>query len=256
MPVDKSEARIQQMFGAIAARYDFLNHFLSLGTDRYWRWRTVRRVRPAAEGPILDVCTGTGDLAFAFAKASPQGVNVIGADFCREMLDVAETKRKRRPRIADRVTFVEADAQRLPFDDGRFQIVSVAFGLRNVCNPDAALAEFARVLRPGGRLAVLEFSMPTVQPLKGLYGWYFRSVLPRVGRTLSNDPSRAYEYLPESVQPYASTFNEYGTWRNVDTYGYVWYPRVSVGWRPYYRGRWTTLRPWGWTPFTIPSERF
>ena len=195
--VDKSASRVQRMFGEIAARYDFLNHLLSLGIDYYWRWRTVRRVRPEGAVPVLDVCTGTGDLALAYYRAAGGRAPIVGADFCRPMLDVGEAKRRRAG--ADRLAFVVADAERLPFPSESFQIVSVAFGLRNVSDTDRGLAEMARVCQTGGRVAVLEFSTPTWQPFRGIYGWYFRQVLPRIGQLLARNPCDAYNYLPESV---------------------------------------------------------
>jgi demethylmenaquinone methyltransferase/2-methoxy-6-polyprenyl-1,4-benzoquinol methylase len=212
-PIDKSNDRVQRMFAQIAPRYDAMNHMLSMNVDRYWRWRTVRMVPPRGDAPILDVCTGTGDLAIAFAKAARRSARrsaatdraaaVIGADFCPEMLAVAEQKRRRLASGAA-LTFIEADAQRLPFDDGRFQIVSVAFGLRNVCDTDVGLREMVRVLQPAGRLAVLEFSMPARQPLKGLYRWYFRRVLPKIGERLARNDRQAYEYLPATVAEFPS----------------------------------------------------
>ena len=198
MSVDKSEARVRKMFGEIAGRYDLLNHLLSMNVDRYWRWRTVRAVRPEGDAPILDLCTGPGDLALAYHRASRGLSPVIGADFCHEMLALGDQKRQRAG-INGQVTFVEADAQRLPFPDNHFQIVSVAFGLRNVTDTDRGLAEMARVCRPGGRVAVLEFSMPRWQPFRGIYSWYFRHVLPRIGQWLARNRHSAYEYLPQSV---------------------------------------------------------
>ena len=127
MPVDKSGSRVRQMFGEIAGRYDFMNHFLSGGTDIYWRWRTVRMARPDGTAPILDVCTGTGDLAFAWRKSAAAGTSVVATDFTHGMLQLAEKKRNTRD-----VVFMEADTQELPFEDNVFQLVSVAFGLRNV----------------------------------------------------------------------------------------------------------------------------
>jgi len=203
MAVDKSEARVRRMFGEIAGRYDFLNHLLSLNVDRYWRWRTVRRVPPSGEGPILDLCTGTGDLALAYYRASRGRARIVAADFCHPMLVVGD--RKRRDAGANgQLAFIEADAQRLPFPDGFFSIVCVAFGLRNVTDTDPGLAEMTRVCRPGGKVAVLEFSLPHWQPLRAVYGWYFRNVLPRIGQALARNRQEAYHYLPASVGEFPS----------------------------------------------------
>lgn len=197
--VDKSSERVRGMFAQIAGRYDLMNHLLSMNTDRYWRWRTVRNVPPVAgEGAILDVCSGTGDLAIAYRRASDSKTAVVGADFCRPMLLGGKLKAERRPQDGA-LSFVEADTQRLPFADDMFQIVSVAFGLRNVQDTLSGLREMTRVCRPGGRVAVLEFSMPTWQPMKAVYGWYFRNVLPRIGQALARNSSGAYDYLPNSV---------------------------------------------------------
>jgi demethylmenaquinone methyltransferase/2-methoxy-6-polyprenyl-1,4-benzoquinol methylase len=198
MPVDKSGQRVQQMFGEIAPRYDLLNHLLSLNVDRYWRWRTARIVRAVPDQPLLDVCTGTGDLAFAFYRRTRGSVPIVAADFCPQMLEIGEAK-KRRAGIVDGMSFVQADAQQLPFEDNHFQIVAVAFGLRNVSDTDGGLREMTRVCQSGGQVAVLEFSIPQWQPLRGLYGWYFRRVLPRVGQWLMRNKHDAYRYLPSSV---------------------------------------------------------
>jgi demethylmenaquinone methyltransferase/2-methoxy-6-polyprenyl-1,4-benzoquinol methylase len=198
MSVDKSQARVRQMFGEIAPRYDLLNHLLSLNVDKYWRWRTIKRVPPVDDSPILDLCTGTGDLALAYYWAGQGRAPVVGADFCHPMLALGDLK-KRRAGINGRLTFVEADAERLPFPDDYFQIVSVAFGLRNVSDTDRGLTEMARVCQSGGRVAVLEFSMPRWQPFRAVYGWYFRNILPRVGQWLARNRHAAYEYLPQSV---------------------------------------------------------
>lgn len=203
--VDKSERRIRTMFGEISPRYDLLNHVLSGGTDCYWRRQTVRRVPPDGNAPILDVCTGTGDLALAYWKKARRRVPVVGTDFTHEMLTRARAK---AGRIAARrtgtaaVTFLEADTQRLPFADGTFQIVCVAFGLRNVADTQRGLREMVRVCRPGGRVAVLEFSMPRNRIIRGVYGWYFRHVLPRLGQWLSRNRQAAYNYLPASVSEF------------------------------------------------------
>ncbi|HUQ71173.1 MAG TPA: class I SAM-dependent methyltransferase, partial [Planctomycetaceae bacterium] len=154
--VDKSGERVRQMFGEISGRYDFLNHFLSGGTDVYWRWWTVRKCAPEGDAPILDVCTGTGDLAIAYWKRGHGRIEVIGTDFTPEMLRIAEQKRDRQQSdktASAPLVFLEADTQHLPFDDDRFQIVSVAFGLRNVSDTLAGLREMTRVCQPGGRVA-------------------------------------------------------------------------------------------------------
>jgi demethylmenaquinone methyltransferase/2-methoxy-6-polyprenyl-1,4-benzoquinol methylase len=203
MPIDKSSSRVQQMFGEIAPKYDLLNHLLSLNVDRYWRWRTVRIVRAKTDRPILDVCTGTGDLAFAFCRRTRGRVPIVGADFCQEMLEIGEAKkRKAKTGLDGQITFVQADAQQLPFDDDTFQIVAVAFGLRNVADTDRGLREMARVCAPEGQVAILEFSMPQRQPTKAIYGWYFRHVLPRIGQWLARNTSQAYDYLPATVQEF------------------------------------------------------
>ncbi len=159
MTVNKSETRVRRMFGSIASRYDLLNHLLSLNMDRYWRWQTVRAVPVEGGEPILDVCTGTGDLAIAYFRATKGGVPIVASDFCHPMLVIG--RRKGTAAGANgHMNFVEADAQHLPLPDDKFQIVSVAFGLRNVTDTDRGLSEMVRVCRPGGRVAVLEFSRP------------------------------------------------------------------------------------------------
>ncbi|MCE9546343.1 MAG: bifunctional demethylmenaquinone methyltransferase/2-methoxy-6-polyprenyl-1,4-benzoquinol methylase UbiE [Planctomycetia bacterium] len=198
MIVDKSETRVRRMFGQIAGRYDLLNHLLSMNVDRYWRWRTVRTVPPRGDGPILDICTGTGDLALAYDRAARGANKIVGSDFCRPMLAIGRDKGTRAG-TNGRLAWVEADSQRLPFPDNHFQIVSVAFGLRNITDTARGLAEMARVCRPGGRVAVLEFSLPRWQPFRAVYGWYFRNVLPRVGQWLARNRDEAYNYLPQTV---------------------------------------------------------
>ena len=196
--IDKSGERVQRMFGEIAPHYDRMNHLLSLNVDRYWRSWTVKQLAPVAGEPILDVCTGTGDLAIALARATGGKSEIVAADFCREMLEIGRGKQAAM-KIGPELTFVEADAQRLPFEDERFAIVSVAFGLRNVADTDRGLAEMTRVCRPGGQVAVLEFSTPRWQPLRAIYLLYFRHVLPRVGQFFARNKSDAYEYLPATV---------------------------------------------------------
>src|SRR5919199_2329053 len=196
--LDKRETRIRRMFNSIAPRYDLLNHLLSLNIDRYWRWRTTRLVPPVGTAQILDLCTGTGDLALAYDRAAGGRVPIVGADFCHEMLVRAAQKTARR-HASGRVRYVEADAQGLPFPDNHFQITCVAFGLRNVTDTDRGLREMVRVTRPGGRVAVLEFSKPRHWLFGRAYRFYFRHMLPRVGQWFSRSPDAAYHYLPESV---------------------------------------------------------
>lgn len=196
--MDKSPDRVRRMFGQIAGRYDLLNRVLSLGIDRRWRRRTVRLVAPSSDEPILDVCTGTADLALEYWRAGGGRTPVVGTDFCEPMLTLGREK-VRRAGAEGKITLIEADTLQLPFPDDTFQIVSVAFGLRNLCDTDAGLREMTRVCRPGGRVAVLEFSTPRVWPLGTLYAWYFLRILPRISQTLARNTQSAYNYLPQSV---------------------------------------------------------
>jgi demethylmenaquinone methyltransferase/2-methoxy-6-polyprenyl-1,4-benzoquinol methylase len=198
--LDKREVRIRKMFGSIAPTYDLLNHLLSLNIDRYWRYRVTRLVPPRGDAPILDLCTGTGDLALAYDRATKGQVEIVGADFCGEMLDLA--KRKINRKQAEHIRFFQADAQQLPLEDNQFQIVCVAFGLRNVTDTDKGIAEMVRVARPGGRIAILEFSKPRGSFFGKTYQWYFRYLLPLVGQFISRSRDSAYRYLPESVQEF------------------------------------------------------
>lgn len=202
--VDKSGQRVRRMFGEISSRYDFMNHFLSGGVDYYWRWKTVRTIPPTADAPVLDVCTGTGDLAFSWWKKAGGRVAVFGSDFTREMLDLANQKlgRKKIKPNQEPITFVEADTQQLPFPADHFQIVSVAFGLRNVSDTDAGLKEMIRVCKPGGSVVVLEFSLPKNRIFRSVYLWYFKNVLPKLGQLLARNKQSAYNYLPDSVSEF------------------------------------------------------
>ncbi len=199
--LDKRETRIRSMFGDIAPSYDLLNHLLSLNIDRYWRWRTTRLAPPVGDGPILDVCTGTGDLALAYDRAARGRAPIVGSDFCMPMLLAAHAKARRR-RVSERVRFLEADTQRLPFPDDLFQLTTVAFGLRNVTDTNRGIAEMVRVTRPGGRVAILEFSRPRHWLFGPLYRFYFRRILPFIGQLVSRSRDSAYNYLPASVMEF------------------------------------------------------
>ena len=189
------------MFGNIAPSYDLLNHLLSLNIDTYWRRKTTQLVPPERRAPILDLCTGTGDLALAYDRAAIGRLPIVGADFCHEMLVRACRKTEKR-QAANRIRYLEADAQRLPFLDDRFQIATVAFGLRNVTDTDRGLAEMVRVTRPGGRVAILEFSQPRHWLFGRCYRFYFRRILPWLGQIISRSQDNAYRYLPASVMEF------------------------------------------------------
>ncbi len=190
------------MFDAIAGKYDLLNHLLSAGIDRRWRRRAIRSLALTGSERVLDVCTGTADLAIAAGAARPSAARVIGVDFAGAMLAVGQAKLRRRG-LDGRVALVRADATRIPAADRSVDGVTIAFGIRNVEDPRAACREIRRVLKPGGRFAILEFAMPTTPGVGAAYRWYFERVLPRIGRLLSRHTA-AYGYLPASVAAFAS----------------------------------------------------
>lgn len=192
---DKTPARIAGMFDAIAPRYDLLNHLLSAGLDRRWRARAIHALNLPPHARVVDLCTGTADLAIQAAAGSP-GVRVLGVDFADSMLRFG--LRKLQSRELDAVTLVRGDATAIPVRDGSADAVTIGFGIRNVADPTCALFEIARALKPGGRLAILEFGQPRIPGLRNLYAWYFRYVLPAIGRLVSRHES-AYSYLPASV---------------------------------------------------------
>jgi demethylmenaquinone methyltransferase/2-methoxy-6-polyprenyl-1,4-benzoquinol methylase len=196
MSVDKTPSRIAAMFDAIAPRYDLLNHLLSAGLDRRWRQRAIEALALPPETRIVDLCTGTGDLAIAATDLIAR-VSVVGVDFSAEMLRFGLAK-MRELRLADAVRLIRGDAVRLPLASASCDAATIGFGIRNVADPQRALAELARVLRPGGRLAILEFGQPRIPGIRTLYSWYFRYLLPFVGRRVSKHRS-AYSYLPASV---------------------------------------------------------
>ncbi len=197
---DKGE-KIQQMFGAIAPRYDFLNRLLSFGIDRRWRTKAVRLLKYNEGSRILDVATGTGDVALEIALCTPASVKITGADFCKEMVDLGVVKVGGSP-YADRIDLIVAPCEDLPFADDTFDSVTIAFGIRNVVDRKLGLAEMWRVLRPGGRMIILEFSTPRSHLFRQLYYFYFRRLLPVVGGLFSR--YNAYKYLPDSVLEFPS----------------------------------------------------
>lgn len=186
------------MFAAIAGRYDLLNHLLSGNTDKRWRRLVAYSLRDSLveDARALDVACGTGDLSNALAEVGH--ARVTGVDFCRPMLEIAAQKNAEARRDAKRIAYVEGDAMRLPFADASFDVVTIAFGLRNLAGVEEGLRELRRVLRPGGRIAVLEFSRPVVPGFRALFQFYFTRVLPRLGGLISGSRG-AYEYLPDSV---------------------------------------------------------
>ena len=195
----EAAAWVRDMFGRVARRYDLANHLLSFNIDRYWRAHTVRRVRHILEDPaarVLDICCGTGDLVLALERA--RSGSVLGSDFCHPMLVAARAK---VARTQARAPLFEADALRLPLPDASLNLITVAFGFRNLANYEAGLREMRRVLRPGGMAAILEFSQPPNAAFAALYNFYSRRVLPVIGGALSGNRD-AYTYLPESVRKF------------------------------------------------------
>ena len=190
--------QVATMFDNIAGNYDFLNHFLSLGIDIFWRKRLVRKLQKQKPQNILDVATGTADLAIAMMKIKP--FNVVGIDISNGMLEVGRKKIKEKD-LEKTIQLQQADSEDLPFEDATFDAVTVSFGARNFENLQKGLSEMARVLKPGGKIYILEFSKPTLFPFKQLYDFYFKFVLPLIGKLLSKD-NAAYSYLPESVKAF------------------------------------------------------
>jgi demethylmenaquinone methyltransferase/2-methoxy-6-polyprenyl-1,4-benzoquinol methylase len=193
--------RIQEMFGAIAPRYDFLNRLLSFGIDRRWRRYAVKQITCSEDGRILDVATGTGDLALQIAATTPDSVTIDGIDFCKEMVEFGKEKVKNSP-FASRIVLATAPCEAIPFPDNTFDSVTIAFGIRNVVDRRLGLAEMLRVLKPGGRAVILEFSNPRSRLFKRLYHLYFTKLLPLIGGLFSS--FSAYQYLPDSVLEFPS----------------------------------------------------
>ncbi|HMQ50018.1 MAG TPA: bifunctional demethylmenaquinone methyltransferase/2-methoxy-6-polyprenyl-1,4-benzoquinol methylase UbiE [Saprospiraceae bacterium] len=187
------------MFDRIAPYYDFLNHFLSLGIDKSWRKKAIRQIKPENQAYILDVATGTADVALEISRQFKSST-IIGIDISKEMLAIGRQKIAKR-QLSDKIELQQGDSENLPFSDNTFDAITVAFGVRNFENLEKGLAEMYRVLKPGGQLVVLEFSKPKSFPFKQLYNFYFKNILPFIGRFTSKD-KKAYSYLYESVQAF------------------------------------------------------
>ncbi len=202
---DKAE-KVRRMFGAIAGKYELNNRVHSFGRDQAWRRVAVRMAQPKPTDRVLDVACGTGDLTRAFVDADVE--QVTGLDFTPEMLAIARTHRLRgrfeKASCSPSIRYVQGDAMNLPFVDDSFDVVSIAFGIRNVAEPSRALAEFRRVLRPGGRLVVLEFGRPRLPPVAWANDFYCRVIMPRTATLISRDRSGAYHYLPRSIDTFLS----------------------------------------------------
>jgi demethylmenaquinone methyltransferase / 2-methoxy-6-polyprenyl-1,4-benzoquinol methylase len=198
--VADKRSRVQKMFAAIAPSYDINNRLHSLWMDQRWRKEAVKLSEVKSSEVVVDVACGTGDLTLKFASAKPQAA--IGVDFTFEMLPIAREKTLNRKSQIANCKYLNGDAQSLPLPDESADVVSIAFGIRNVQSVPTALKEFHRILRPGGRVIVLEFSLPTNPILRGLYNFYFRQILPRTATLISGDKTGAYKYLPESVNTF------------------------------------------------------
>ncbi|NNK80502.1 MAG: bifunctional demethylmenaquinone methyltransferase/2-methoxy-6-polyprenyl-1,4-benzoquinol methylase UbiE, partial [Flavobacteriales bacterium] len=193
---DSKKEQVAQMFDNIAHKYDFLNHFFSLGIDILWRKKSIRLLRDYPSDEILDVATGTGDMAFELMKLNPK--KIIGVDISVGMLDIGRKKISKR-NLDDRMEFLSGDSENLEFENESFDLVTVSFGARNFENLKAGLADMHRVTKKDGKVCVLEFSQPQGFPLKQLYSFYFKRIMPLIGKLVSKD-NAAYTYLPESVQ--------------------------------------------------------
>ena len=195
---ESKKDQVARMFDNISGKYDFLNHFFSLGIDIRWRKKAVKMLKPYNPKSILDIATGTGDFAFEALSLNPD--KVTGVDISNGMLEKGREKVKARS-LEDKVELIYGDSESLPFSDQSYDAIIVAFGVRNFETLEKGLAEMQRVLRPGGAAVILEFSKPKSFPIKQLYGLYFNYVMPLIGRLVSRDNS-AYTYLPQSVQAF------------------------------------------------------
>ena len=194
-----SDSPIAAMFDRISPKYDAFNHLLSLNIDKVWRRKTALEVAKSRPETILDLATGTADLAIALAKYNPQA-HIVGMDISEKMMEIGKEKVKQQG-LENQIELRLGDAASLPFDDNSFDVVTVGFGIRNFENREQGLSEIHRVLKPNGHAVILEFSMPEKPPMKQLYRLYFKHFLPIIGKCVSKDPS-AYTYLPRSVEAF------------------------------------------------------
>jgi demethylmenaquinone methyltransferase/2-methoxy-6-polyprenyl-1,4-benzoquinol methylase len=207
-PYKKTDAtkkeQVAEMFDNIAHKYDFLNHILSMGIDILWRKKAIRLLKPYQPKQLLDIATGTGDFALEALALNPD--KIIGADISRDMLAVGVEKIKKKG-FQDKISFQYGDSENLPFETDTFDAITVSFGVRNFEDLEKGLSDMRRVLKPKGAVAIIEFSKPQQFPIKQLYGFYFKNILPGIGKLISKD-ARAYTYLPESVDafPYGDAF--------------------------------------------------
>ncbi len=200
----KHARAVREMFSGIATKYDFLNHFLSANIDKRWRRLVAQKLKHVLENPnalVLDVACGTGDLSLELQKNAR--AKIFGTDFCRPMLDIAFDKNEKN---SVKISYIEADGMNLSFSDTCFDAATIAFGLRNFSNWHEGLRELHRILKPGGKLVILEFSTPVIPGFRGLFQFYFSSILPRIGGAVSGSRG-AYEYLPDSVSKFPDQKN-------------------------------------------------
>ena len=228
---EERKAYVRTMFNAIAHRYDFLNHALSGGIDIWWRRKAISKMNVSAEAVVLDLASGTGDLAMETVRRKQ--CRVVATDIARRMLDFAREK-MRRKNLAESMLLVNGDGEDLPFKEGLFDAVTIAFGIRNMGTVTDALKEMRRILKPGGETIILEFSLPVNVLFRAVYLFYFKNILPRIGRLISRD-KEAYNYLPASVQKFPE-INEFMNWMEEAGFSKVQHWKLLNGVAVIYKG--------------------